>query len=396
MDFNDSPREAEIRAEARAFLADAWAGWKRAHDIDGEPPYALDAMRAWQRTLADAGWGAPIWPPEVGGRGFGPVELAIWSQEKARVGANVPFNIVGFGMAGPTIITHGTAEQKQRFLLPMLRGEEIWCQLFSEPGAGSDLAGLSTRAERDGDEWVVHGQKVWSSGADVADFGILLARHDPDVPKHQGLTYFIADMRAPGVEVRPLRQLNGESHFSEVFFSDVRIPDTNRIAEPGEGWTVARTTLLYERMSLGDVTAGITFPFDKLVEIARARDALGGTTRDDLVDIYIRERLLEFLNNRILSKLGKGEIPTAEGSVVKLMLANLGTQASTLGLRLLGGDGALLTDDGPQQAFLWEKAMHLGGGTDEVQRNQIAERVLGLPRDHHPDRDRPFRESRAG
>jgi len=393
MDLNDTPSMAEIRAEARAFLADAWPAWKREHAITGEPPYALAAMRAWQRTLAEHGWGAPLWPPEVGGRGFGPVELAVWSQEKAKVAANVPFNIVGFGMAGPTIVTHGSAEQKERYLPPLLRGDELWCQLFSEPGAGSDLAGLSTRAERDGDDWIVTGQKVWSSGAHEADFGILLARHDPSVPKHQGLTYFICDMRAPGVEVRPLKQLSGEAHFSEVFLENVRIPDAGRIGEPGEGWTVARTTLLYERMSLGDVTAGITFPFDKLVAIARQHDRLDPVARQDLVGVYTTERLLEQLNNRILSKLGRGEIPTAEGSVVKLMLAELGTRAANLGLRLLGPQGAVRGDDGPQQAFLWEKAMHLGGGTDEIQRNQIAERVLGLPRDPQPDRDQPFRDA---
>lgn len=390
IDTGDSPRQAEIRTKARAFLAEHFTAWKR--DV-GDAPYALTAVRAWQRRLAEGGWGAPMWPLEFGGRGFGPVESAIWSQEKARAGANIPFNIVGFGMAGPTIITHGTAEQKQQYLPALLRGDEIWCQLFSEPGAGSDLASLTTRAQHEGDTWVIDGQKVWSSDADKARYGILLARHDPTLPKRAGLTYFIVDMRAPGVEVRPLRQLNGEAHFSEVFLTGVRIPDADRIAEPGEGWTVARTTLLYERMSLGDVTAGITFPFERLVAIARERaqtrhrtstrgDArIDDVTRHDLVSIFIQERLLSLLNNRILSKLGRGEIPTAEGSILKLILARLGTEAACTGLRLLGGDGALQRDDGPQESFLWEKAMHIGGGTDEVQRNQIAERVLGLPRD---------------
>ncbi len=380
----DSPREAEIRAEARAFLAQHVKPWKQQYHIAEQPPYPLDAMRTWQRILSDDGWGAPMWPVEYGGRGFGPVEGAVWSQEKARAGAAIPFNIVGFGMAGPTIIVHGTEDQKQRHLRPLLGGNEIWCQLFSEPSAGSDLSALATRAERDGNDWIVNGQKVWSSDAGIADFGILLARHDPSLPQRQGLTYFIVDMRAPGVEVRPLRQLNGEAHFSEVFLTDVRIADANRIGEPGEGWTVARTTLLYERMSLGDVTAGITFPFTKLARIARDRGHTDDVTRHDLVAVYTQERLLALLNNRILSKLGKGEIPTAEGSILKLMLSSLGTEAATLGLRLLGGEGTLLASGGPQEAFLWEKAMHIGGGTDEVQRNQIAERVLGLPRDPRP------------
>jgi len=393
MDFDDTPREAEIRAEARAFLAEAWPRWRAEHHIQGDPPYALEAMRAWQRTLADAGWGAPMWPVEHGGRGYGPVENTIWSQEKARAGANVPFNIVGFGMAGPTIITHGTPEQQTAHVPAILRGEKIWCQLFSEPGAGSDLAGLSTKATRVGDSWIIEGQKVWSSDADVADHGILLARHDPSLPKHQGLTYFIADMRAPGVDVRPLRQLNGDAHFSEVFLNEVRILDADRIGEVGEGWTVARTTLLWERMSLGDATAGITFPFSRLVQIARARAGrVDPVDRDDLVRIYVQEKLLALLNARVVSKIARGEIPTAKGSILKLMLANLGTEAATLGLRLLGGDGMLRGSRGPEEAFLWEKAMHIGGGTDEVQRNQIAERVLGLPRDPQPDRNRPFSE----
>jgi alkylation response protein AidB-like acyl-CoA dehydrogenase len=380
----DSPRQAEIRAEARAFLAERVKRWKQRHRLGDQPPFPLQAMREWQRTLADGGWGAPMWPPEYGGRGFGPVEGAVWSQERARAGAAIPFNIVGFGMAGPTIIVHGTPEQKQRYISPLLRGDEIWCQLFSEPGAGSDLSAVQTRAERDGEHWVVNGQKVWSSDADLADFGILLARHDPSLPQRKGLSFFIVDMHAPGVEVRPLRQLNGDAHFSEVFLTDVRIPDTDRVGEPGEGWSVARTTLLYERMSLGDVTAGITFPFAKLVRIAKERGHTDEVTRHDLVSIYTQERLLSSLNNRIMSKLGKGEIPTAEGSILKLMLSSLGTDAATLGVRLLGGDGALMSPGGPQEAFLWERAMHIGGGTDEVQRNQIAERVLGLPRDPLP------------
>jgi len=393
MDFDDTPREAEIRAEARAFLAEAWPRWRAEHHIQGDPPYALGAMRAWQQLLADAGWGAPMWPAEHGGRGYGPVENTIWSQEKARAGANVPFNIVGFGMAGPTIITHGTPAQQRKHVPAILRGERIWCQLFSEPSAGSDLAGLSTKATRDGDAWIIEGQKVWSSDADIADHGILLARHDLSLPKHQGITYFIADMRAPGVDVRPLRQLNGDAHFSEVFLNEVRILDADRIGEVGEGWTVARTTLLWERMSLGDATAGITFPFSRLVQIARARAGrVDPVDRDDLVRIYVQEKLLALLNARVVSKIARGEIPTAEGSILKLMLANLGSEAATLGLRLLGGAGMLRGSQGPEEAFLWEKAMHIGGGTDEVQRNQIAERVLGLPRDPHPDRNRPFSE----
>jgi alkylation response protein AidB-like acyl-CoA dehydrogenase len=243
---------------------------------------------------------------------------------------------------------------------------------------------------------VVNGQKVWSSQADQADWGILLARHDPSVPKHQGLVYLLVDMHAPGVEVRPLRQIDGEAHFSEVFLTDVRVPDANRLGEPGEGWRIAMTTLMNERMSLGAATGGFTFPFQRLAGIARDRSPNGvdPLARQDLVRIYTQERILEFLNQRIISKLRAGQIPTTEGSILKLALSTLGTDAASLGVRLLGPQGAIRDRQGPQEHFLWAPAMHIGGGTDEVQRNVIAERVLGLPREDRPDKAVPFSETR--
>ena len=388
-------REDEIRSEARTFLAQAWPAFLRDHGLSGEPPYDTETARAWQRRLAEAGWGAPSWPAEYGGKGFGPVENALWVEEKTRAGCNVVFNIVGFGMAGPTIISHGTDAQKDRYVAPLLQGDEIWCQLFSEPGAGSDLAGITTKAARDGDGWVVTGQKVWSSGAHDADFGILLARHDFDAPKHKGLVYFIVDMRAPGVEVRPLRQISGESHFSEVFLTDVRIADDHRIGEPGDGWGVAMTTLLHERMSIGSTMAGLTFPFEKLVQIARERGRLDTKNRHELVEIYTRERLLEWLNGRILGKLRAGQIPTAEGSILKLIIAGLSSRAANAGLEVTGAHGMIETGEGAQLQFLWAPGLRIGGGTDDVQRNVIAERVLGLPREPQPDRDIPFSEALA-
>ncbi|MCA1833354.1 MAG: acyl-CoA dehydrogenase family protein [Actinomycetota bacterium] len=391
MDFNDSAEEARVRAEARAWLEESFPVWR---SENGDPPYTTEQARSWHRALAAGDYGAPHWPVEYGGRGYGPVESAIWAEEKARVGANIVFNMVGFGMAGPTIIAHGTEEQKQRHIRAMLNGNEIWCQLFSEPGAGSDLASLATRAFRDGDEWIVNGQKVWSSQADEADYGILLARFDPDKPKHEGLAYFIVDMHTPGVEVRPLRQIDGDAHFSEVFLSDVRVPDANRIGEPGDGWRVATTTLMHERMSIGTSTGGYTFPFVKLAEIARSRYALDPVVRDNLARVYTQERILDFLNKRILSKLRRGEIPTAEGSILKLAIANLSSDAALLGVHLLGPDGAL-AGEGPQQHFLWERSLHIGGGTDEIQRNVIAERVLGLPREARPDKGLPFSQTRT-
>jgi alkylation response protein AidB-like acyl-CoA dehydrogenase len=387
--LQEAPEAASLRSEARAWLEESFTAWKRDHGIEGDVRYDVEIGRSWQARLFEGGWGAPAWPAGYGGRGFGPVESTIWAEEKARVGANLPFNVPGFGMAGPTIISHGRDDQKERFLRPMLRGDEVWCQLFSEPGAGSDLASLSTRADRDGDDWVVTGQKVWSSGAHESDWGILLARCDFDVPKHKGLVYLLVDMRAPGIEVRPLRQMDGTAHFNEVFLEGVRVPHAHRLGEPGDGWKVAITTLMHERMSLGAATAGFALPFQRLTEIAWGGDEVA---RDRLVRVYTQNRILELLNARVIGKLGRGQIPDAEGSVMKLVLANLVSDSAELGEALLGADG-LLAGDVIQQAFLGSRAFHIGGGTDEVQKNVIAERVLGLPREPQPDQELPFRET---
>ncbi len=274
MDLSDSPEEAAFRATARAFLD------RHAHqappDLDPseETPWEtrLATLKAWQRLLFDEGWVAITWPTEYGGRGLGPVEQIIWNQECLRAKVPAPVGIVGIGMAGPAIIGHGSHDQQARHLAKILSGDELWCQLFSEPGAGSDLATLATRAERDGDTWVVNGQKVWSSGAHFAQWGILVARTDPTVPKHQGLTFFLVDMASPGVTVRPLRQMNGDTHFNEVFLDGVRIPDANRLGEVGEGWKVVTTTLLHERMTLGG-SLGV-FHMEDLLALARSHGPL--------------------------------------------------------------------------------------------------------------------------
>ncbi|MFY9586236.1 MAG: acyl-CoA dehydrogenase family protein [Actinomycetota bacterium] len=391
MDFEEPEHLASIRAEARAWLDENWTAFSRERPDTGR--YDPERARAWQKRLASGGWGAPGWPAQYGGRGFGPLEATVWGQEKARAGATIPFNVVGFGMAGPTIISHASDEQKQRYLPKLLGGEEIWCQLFSEPGAGSDLASITTRAVREGDDWVVSGQKVWSSSAHDADWGLLLARHDFDVPKHKGLVYLLVDMRSPGIEVRPLKQMDGGAHFNEVFLEDVRVPHANRLGEPGDGWRIAITTLMHERMSIGSATGGYIFPFEKLVEVARERGMNGdGMTRDRLARVYTQKRILEFLNARILAKIGRGQIPDAEGSIVKLVLANLVTETATAGMQILGADATVMTagGDAVQRAFLGERAFHIGGGTDEIQKNLIGERVLGLPKDTSPDKEVPF------
>ncbi len=380
MDLSDSPAEAAFRAEARAFLAEhAPTEGINTYRADVGEAVALERSAAWQRTLFEHGWGGLTWPEEAGGRGLGPVEQIIWNQEQARAGVTQSLSMVGVGMVGPTLIVHGTSGQQDRFLEPILSGEHIWCQLLSEPGAGSDLAGLSTRAARDGDEWVVNGQKVWSSGAHYSHFGILLARTHPGLPKHQGLTCFACPMRAPGVDVRPLRQMTGDAHFNEVFLTDARVPDANRIGSAGDGWNVARTLLANERMALSGTEGA--FSFDELADAARARgDRVDAIVRDRLAILYTKVRTLDFLNARVITKLGRGETPTAEASIMKLALAGIVTDGATLSLALVGPAGMI--DEGPEpRRFVATPAMHIGGGTDEVNKNVVAERVLGLPRD---------------
>jgi acyl-CoA dehydrogenase len=272
----------------------------------------------------------------------------------------------------------------------MLAGDEIWCQLFSEPGAGSDLAGLSARAVRDGDAWVVTGQKTWCSGAHYADLGILLARTDPNGSRHDGITYFLMDMRAPGVEVRPLRQMTGGSHFNEVFLDAVRIPDANRLGPEGGGWRVAMTTLLNERMAMAGLER--MFSFDALAEEARRRpERVDGVLRDEFARLYAWVKALDLLNARITTKLGRGAIPAAESSVVKLAVARIFTKAGEVGLRLLGSEAALRRSP---WADLWLLApsLHIAGGTDEIQKNVAAQRVLGLPREPRGERGGPLGE----
>ncbi|MGH8983834.1 MAG: acyl-CoA dehydrogenase family protein [Acidimicrobiia bacterium] len=380
MDLTDSPTEAAFRAQARAFLAEhpppSGADTYRAKV---EESVALELAAEWQRTLFDNGWAALIWPVEAGGRGLGPVEQITWSQELARAGGMQSLYMVGIGMVGPTLVVHGSPSQRARLLEPILSGEHMWCQLLSEPGAGSDLAGVHTRAVRDGDEWVVNGQKVWSSGAHYSQLGILLARTNLDVPKHRGLTCFACPMDTPGVEPRPLRQMTGAANFNEVFLTDVRIADEWRIGEVDDGWTVARTLLANERMTLSGADGA--FSFDQLADAARERrDRVDAVVRDRLARLYTQVRALDFLNARVITKLGRGETPTAEASVMKLALADIVTEGATIALGLLGPEG-MLGDTPESHRLVGSPAMHIGGGTDEVNKNVVAERVLGLPRD---------------
>ncbi len=389
MDFRDSPQEAAFRAEARAFL-EAYAPEKIPGYADegfNEQEVVAQA-RQWQRTLFEHGWASIIWPKQYGGRGLGPIEQIIWNQELARIGVGESLFLQGIGLAGPTIIAHGSEEQKTRFLEPILGAEEIWCQLFSEPGAGSDLANVAARAEKSGDEWVISGQKTWCSGANYSDWGMLLARSDPKLPKHKGITYFLIDMHSPGIEVQSMRQLDGGAHFSEVFLNEIRVPDANRLGPESAGWNVARTTLMNERMTIGGLER--LFSFGSLLDHAKAnRQRVDDVMRDELCRVYTWTKALELLNARVVTKLGRGVIPNAEASVIKIAIARMITKAGDIGLRLSGPE-AMLRRGEWQNQFLLAPSIHIGGGTDEIQKNICGERVLGLPREPSSDREVPF------
>jgi len=395
VDFRDSPSEAAFRAEARAFL-EAHAPDPR--EMYGDDPLNasnVEAHRAWQKTQHEHGWAGLTWPVQYGGRGLGPIEQIIWNQELARQGLGLSMFMPGLCMAGPTIIAHGSGEQKQRYLGPLLSGDEIWCQLFSEPGAGSDLAGVACRAERDGDGdgWVIQGQKTWSSGAADADFGILLCRTDPSVPKHEGITYFLLPMKTPGVEVRPIRQMNDGDHFADTFLNEVRIPDACRLGPVNGGWACAMTTLLNERIGMGGMES---FRFDDLAALARERrERLDPVTRDRVVRVWGWGKTLELLNARIVTKLGMGVMPDAESSVMKLAIARLMSEAADLGLAALGPE-ALGRAGTWQNQFLFAPAMHVAGGTDEIQKNVAAERTLGLPKEPRADQGVAFQDLPRG
>lgn len=388
----DSPGEAAFRAKALDWLE---ANAKR-HE---SPPIAASAIvaewsveeedrklaeaRSWQRRKFDAGWAGIAWPKEYGGRGGSLVEHAIFISEEPSF--DVPFDAlaVGTGWCGPAILILGTDEQKRRYLPPLLSGEEIWCQLFSEPAAGSDLAALGTRAVRDGDEWVLNGQKVWTTFAHKSDFGLCIARTDPAAPQHRGLSAFVVDMRADGVEARPLRQMTGAANFNEVFLSDVRVPDDARIGEVGDGWRVVITTFMFERTSV--VAVGSTVA-DAFMELLAERAPADQRQRDRFLKSWVAGKALGYTQLRMLTALVQGRIPGPEGSLGKLVGTLLLTDIYDQAIELLGPEGLLAGKDAPadgdwQDAFLGTPGLRIGGGTDQIQRNIIAERILGLPKD---------------
>lgn len=410
MDFNDTPEEAAFRAEARGWLeanAESLAPGEAAGGM-GEllTPEIVGEAQAWQKKKADAGWACITWPKELGGRSATPMENVIWNDEQAKF--KLPANIfsIGIGMCGPTILTHGTPDQQERWIPRLLSGEDIWCQLFSEPSAGSDLAGLRTTAVKDGDEWVVNGQKIWTSGAQICEWGILVVRTDPTAVKHAGLSYFVVNMNSPGIEIRPITQINKAQGFNEVFFTDCRIPDDQRISEIGNGWSVALTTLMNERQSIGS-GMGIG-ALENLVEFATELELDGepaiqdSAVREQIADYIVKARGLKNTSLRTLTALSKGLPPGPEASMGKLVGAVLQQEASSFAMDLAGTSGALLDSETTPAAAAWQErylalpGLRIAGGTDEVLRNIIAERVMGLPSDARADKGIAFKDIPSG
>jgi alkylation response protein AidB-like acyl-CoA dehydrogenase len=384
MDFRDTPEEARFRDEVRAWIDANLPDELRGHR-GGEARFDGPEVRAWSRALHAGGWAGIAWPEEYGGRGLSPRFQAIYLEEEARAEAPPHIGVIGLGMAGPTIISRGTEGQKARYLKPLLAAEEIWCQGFSEPGAGSDLAGVRTSARLDGDRFVVDGQKVWSSYAHIADFCILVARSDPSSERHDGLTYLIVDMHAPGVEVRPLRQITGEAEFNEIFLSGVEVPVENVVGEIGGGWDVAMTTLLHERGTLAfALVARLEVQLRKLVALARERGATP-VQREAVAREWIHLQALRVTAYRSLSSLERTGIPGPEGSILKLQWSEANQRVTKLALELLGLDAQLLPPNAPYGGYwtlqqLRSRGNTIEAGTSEILRNIVAERVLGLPR----------------
>jgi alkylation response protein AidB-like acyl-CoA dehydrogenase len=378
VDLRDTQEEAAFRAELRAWLEANLPAEKRG-GRGGAQRFEDPFVREWSRKLYEAGYAGLTWPKEYGGAGAPHSFQAVLYEELAAAQAPTHVGVIGLSMAGPTIAAHGTAEQKARYLKPILAADEIWCQGFSEPDAGSDLAAARTRAERRGDAYVVNGQKVWSSFAHIADFCILVTQSDPDAERYRNLTYLLVDMHAPGVEVRPLRQITGEAEFNEIFFDDVEVPVENRLGEEGDGWQVAMTTLLHERATLGfALTATFDALFGRLLEEARERDP-GPHVREALAREWIELQALRYTNYRALGTYERTGVPGPEGSGVKLRWSEANQRLTKLARELHGPEGIL--DDGwwnHQQ--LRSRGNTIEAGTSEVLRNIIAERVLGLPR----------------
>jgi len=382
LDLTLSAAEEAFRDELRTWLAANHPGSEPAGDEAG-----FDFRRAWQRQLNDAGWAGVSWPKEYGGRGATLIEQAIFNEEVVRAKTPSAANVLGLAMGGPTVIAHGSEEQKHRYLPPILSAEEIWCQGFSEPESGSDLASLKTRAVRNGDEWVVTGQKVWTTFAHHAKWCMLVARTDMEAPKHKGLTYFLMDMEQDAVQVRPLRQITGEAEFNELFIEEARIPHENIVGGEGNGWAVAITTLMHERFTLAfGLQLAVQIALGELTELARNTRASDGATaaqdpivRQRLAQLLIEAEVLRLNSYRGLTAVMKHGVPGPEGSLGKWHWSEVSQSLSELAMDIMG-PRAMLAEDEWTYRFLRARANSIEGGTTEILKNIVAERVLGLPR----------------
>jgi alkylation response protein AidB-like acyl-CoA dehydrogenase len=393
LDLNDTPELAEYRAKVRAWLEEHEHESPATRDDDDE---TVAARRRWQRRLAEGGLAAVTWPAEYGGAGLGPLHQVVVNQEIGRAGVLGIFDIIGVGMLGPTLIAHGSEDQKQRHLGPMLTADEVWCQLFSEPAAGSDLAGVQTRARRQPDgSWRLSGQKVWTTNAQHASFGLLLARTNPDVPKHKGLTMFIVPMDAAGVTVRPLRQVSGEAHFNEVFFDDTPLEAGAEVGPVDGGWAVGLTTLMFERVTIGLGGEGFGWRADRFAHALLADDACtrDAETRHRFGEIATEFLALRFTGYRMLTSLQRGQVPGAEGALAKVTTIRAAIAAGDLICDVLGPAG--LSDERFGELVSDMPGLKSAGGTEEILRNMVGERVLGLPPEPRLDKGIPFSELRA-
>jgi alkylation response protein AidB-like acyl-CoA dehydrogenase len=406
MDFTDTAEEATYRATVRAFL-DANAEkkepgkqFKAGYGEDNLVPLAKD----WQAKKHAAGFAGITMPTEYGGQGGSQMQQVIYNQEEQNYLVPRGAYEIGLGMCIPTMLTYATEEQKQRFAPPALRGEEIWCQLFSEPVGGSDVANAKTRAVPDGDDWIINGSKIWTSGAHFSDWGIMVLRTDPTVPKHKGMSFFFLDMKSPGIEVRRIKQISGTSNFNEVFFEDVRVPDSQRLGAVGEGWRVALTTLMNERLAVGQAPPPDfeeIFAFVRSIELDTGPAIQDTSVREKLADWYVESQGLKLSVFRTMTALSRGETPGPENSINKIISANKRQDIANFAVDLMEQAGIAMGADSPmagifQEAVLSSPSGRVAGGTDEILRNIIAERVLGLPQDIRVDKDVPYNQLQQG
>lgn len=412
MDFNDTKEEAAFRQEVRDWI-DANAPKHLEEDlassgfgsVNNGSHDVLEESKKWQKKKAEAGWACLAWPKEYGGRDASAIESVIWNQEEGVYSKLSGHFIIGQGMCAPTLMSHATEEQKQRFIPKIASGEDMWCQFFSEPSGGSDLAGLRTKAEKDGDDWIINGQKIWTSLAHLSQYGILITRTDPTVAKHKGLTMFFLDVNSPGVDIRPIKQANGQSGFNEVFFDNVRIPDSQRLGEVGDGWRVSLTTLMNERLAIGGM---ISTGYPELKDLVMTLQINGKpaikdpAVRSKLADWHCKAAGLKNTTSRTISALSQGQTPGPESSIGKLVAGTMRQDVAKFALDLQGLGGSIIDPsvalDGAQfqEMLLRAPAVRVEGGTDQILRNIIGERVLGLPVDMRADKGLAFKDIPSG